>query len=127
MKLSEANKGKPGRVGQVNSKEVLKRHAEFMKGNAYSLGAKRSEETKRKLAEIGRERMKGNKFLLGHKHTDESKAKMSSSRIGKVTSEKTKEKLSAAMKAHSARKKNLPQGESSGQHQTLNKPGPSGT
>lgn len=98
----EANLGNQNFLGGKHTLEARKKISDFQKknmlGKKHALGHKKTEETKRIIAE----KSMGNTAALGHKHTDVSKAKMSiaKSKPRKPLTEDHKENVSKAMKGN---------------------------
>lgn len=107
--LSNKTDGGEGASGRIASVETKRKLSEALKGNKCSLGHIASQETRKKLsvAKIG------NKYCLGLKRStdtrfkmsvakrnlsEETREKISISRIGYVTSDSTKNKISNAMR-----------------------------
>lgn len=63
--------------------EWRRKHSEFMKGNTFAKGCKRSEETKKKLRE-------SHKGMVGKKHSEETRSKMSKNSYYKTEEGKAK-------------------------------------
>lgn len=90
--------------------EKRQKQSEFMQGNKFAFGSKRTAAHKRKMSVVMKgvnssvakrqkqsEFMRGNKNLLGHKHSDETKRKLKVSSARYKHSEEAKKKISAAL------------------------------
>lgn len=75
-----------GMFGKTHTEEVKKKISEQHKNNTYSLGLKRSEETKKKYSIIASERVGEKNGFFGKQHSDETKNKIREARRGKLPS-----------------------------------------
>lgn len=89
--LTEGGENPPSQKGVKRSEETKLK----LRGLRNSLGTKRSDEMKNRLAEA----MAGNKNSFGHKRSDETKEKMSISAKKRIISTEGRKKLSVAAKA----------------------------
>lgn len=80
--------GKPGKLnpmyGRSHTDEVKERLSKATRGNKYALGAKRSEEHRRRLSKSASERLGTKNPFYGRKHTIETKARISEARMGNL-------------------------------------------
>jgi group I intron endonuclease len=81
-------------LGYKHTPENVKRNSENKKGNKYLLGFIFSAESRAKMSQSA----KNNKSHLGHKHTPEVKARLSALLKGRIISDETRAKMSAARK-----------------------------
>lgn len=73
---------KNGMFGKTHTKEARKIFSNLHKGNKYSLGLKRSEETKKKISEIAKQRIGEKNPFFGKVHSEETRKKISEKNLG---------------------------------------------
>lgn len=77
------NGEKNGMFGKTHTKEARKFFSNLHKGNKYSLGLKRSEETRKKISEIAKQRIGEKNPFFGKVHSEETRKKISEKNLGK--------------------------------------------
>lgn len=77
------NGEKNGMFGKTHTKEARKIFSNLHKGNKYSLGLKRSEETRKKISEIAKQRIGEKNPFFGKVHSEEARKKISENNLGK--------------------------------------------
>jgi group I intron endonuclease len=77
------NGEKNGMFGKTHTKEAREIFSKIHKGNTYSLGIKRSEETCKKMSEIAKQRIGEKNPFFGKVHSEETRKKISEKNLGK--------------------------------------------